>query len=380
MLRLLFFLSVMGVLSFYVFARLNYHAPFAPLSMGWVALVSFLCVLLQLFAFKSNYFIPGAHADVRWKQMAFSWLAWAVYTVIGAFYCMIIFTAVTDIASIAWGILSPATPLALINKWTFYTVLALTFSTTALGILQATATPSIEKVKIFIRNLPKDFDGFKIVQVSDLHVGPLIHRGFVEKVARAVNSLDPDIAALTGDFADGRAHVLKKDMEPLNDIRIPKYFILGNHEYYWRPQEWVDLYREMGMHVLINSHDVIRRGDSALVIAGVEDYSLGRKRSDPALAFAGAPEGTARILLAHQPSDYARAHRAGAHLQLSGHTHGGQFFPWNFVVRFFHRYFTGLHKYQDMWLYINRGTGFWGTPLRTFVPPEITLLTLHTVE
>lgn len=367
----------MALLSFYVFSRLAAHSPRPDLHVGWIVAASLLMVGLQLIAFKSVFLIPAAHGDGTWMANSVMALSWVLFTLIGAFYCMILFTAVTDIASISFGLLSPDTPLATINKWTFVSVLALTFGSTVIGVVQAVSPPVVEKVDIPIRNLPQELDGYKIVQLSDLHVGPLINKSFVTRVTRMVNELNPDLVTLTGDFADGRVSLLKKDLAPLNNIPAPKYFIMGNHEYYWHPEEWIQLYRDMGIHVLLNSHDVIRKGDAKLVIAGTEDYSQGKKRANPALALQDAPQDAVTVLLAHQPSDYPRAAALGVNLQLSGHTHGGQFFPWNLVVRFFHRYFTGLNAHEGMWIYINRGTGFWGTPLRTFVPPEITLLTLR---
>lgn len=378
--KFLIFASVMATLSFYVFSRLVSHSPRPDLSVGWVILATVITVALQLTAFKTMFLTPAAYETVPWKATVVMAGSWAVYTLIGAFYSMILYTVLTDIASIAYGYLSPSTPAAVINKWTFIAVLGLTAASTAVGVLQAFAPPVIVRADVPIKNLPADLDGFTIAQISDLHVGPLIHKPFVERVAEATNKLSPDIVALTGDFADGRVAVLKKDLAPLKDIKAPQYFIMGNHEYYWYPQEWIALYREMGMKVLLNSHENIRRGAATLTVAGVEDYSQGPVVSDPAKALEGAPRDAIKVLLAHQPSDYVRANAAGAHLQLSGHTHGGQFFPWSMVVRFFHRYFTGLHQHEDMYVYINRGTGFWGTPLRTFVPPEITLLTLKQAE
>lgn len=380
MLKFFIFLSVMGTFSFYVFSRLAAHSPRPDISVCWILLAAACCVSLQFLAFKSVLFIPSSYGEGTIMSHIIAVVSWVVYTTIGAFYCMILFTVIADIAGIAYGFLSPETPIQAIHKWSFISILAFTVSSTVIGIVQALGPPTIERAEVRIQNLPSEFDGYKIVQLSDLHVGPLIHKPFVERVAKMVNALSPDMVALTGDFADGRVAILKNDLTPLNDITAPKYFIMGNHEYYWMPQEWIKLYRSMGINVLLNQHDVIRRGNSQIVVAGIEDYSQGRDLANPEIALKGAPKDATTILLAHQPSDYARAAALGVDLQLSGHTHGGQFFPWSMVVRFFHRYFTGLNQHENMWIYINRGTGFWGTPLRTFVPPEITLLTLKRAE
>lgn len=377
MIRLFIFLSVMSVFGFYVVSRFISFSPWSNLHVGWVFLITAFIVGLQFFAFKSGMLIPAAYADTPWLAMLVSIAGWVIYTALGVFYCLIIYMVAVDITALIWGAVAPDTALVVIKNRLFIGLIGVTLATTSIGIYQAVSGPRVVRVDVPIKNLPAAFDGYSIAQISDLHVDGLVRKPYVEKVVRITNDLKADAVALTGDFADGRAAVLKNDIAPLKDITAPKYFILGNHEYYWHPQEWISLYKSMDMKILMNSHDTIKRGDDSIVIAGVEDYSQGEERRDPKTALQGVPQNTTKILLAHQPSDYARAAAAGVNLQLSGHTHGGQFFPWNLVVRFFHKYFTGLNNHDGMWIYINPGTGFWGAPLRTFVPPEITLLTLR---
>jgi len=158
------------------------------------------------------------------------------------------------------------------------------------------------------------------------------------------------------------------------------YFVTGNHEYYWNAPAWSAEMRRLGARVLDNEHVVLQRGAGHLVLAGVPDYSTRHlpegQRSDPARALRGAPADAVKILLAHQPASYADAQAAGFDLQLSGHTHGGQYFPFSQLIRFFQRYYKGLNRHGGLWVYVNRGTGYWGPPLRAGVPAEITLLTL----
>ncbi len=161
------------------------------------------------------------------------------------------------------------------------------------------------------------------------------------------------------------------------------FLVTGNHEYYWGAQKWLEEFQKLGVRVLLNEHAVITKNGRELVIAGIADPTAGQLHAsgapDPEKAIEGAPGNTVKILLAHQPAVYREASRAGFHLQLSGHTHGGQFFPWSIVVALSHRYYKGLQRYENMWLYISRGAGYWGPPLRFAVPAEITLLRLKRV-
>ncbi|HEX3141098.1 MAG TPA: metallophosphoesterase, partial [Rhizobacter sp.] len=138
--------------------------------------------------------------------------------------------------------------------------------------------------------------------------------------------------------------------------------------------------RRLGVHVLMNEHTVLQHGAAPLVVAGVADFSAHHfdptHRSDPQAAIAGAPAGAARVLLAHQPRSAEAAERAGFQLQLSGHTHGGQFFPWNLFVPLQQPFTAGLHKLKSLWVYTSRGTGYWGPPKRLGAPSEITRLRL----
>ena len=252
----------------------------------------------------------------------------------------------------------------------------------AIGMWRARRPAIVRVVDIPITDLPSDLEGFRIVQLSDLHVGPTLRRDFVEGVVETANRLDPDLIALTGDVADGFPRALRDEVAPLAELRAPhgKYFVTGNHEYYWDAAAWLRELEGLGFNPLVNSHRVIRRGTARLLLAGVTDLSasqgLAGHRSDPAAAAAGAPPSDVRVLLAHQPKSAYAAYAAGYDLQLSGHTHGGQYFPFNLLVRLFQPFVAGLHRLEAMWLYVSRGTGYWGPPLRLGAPAEITLIQL----
>jgi len=198
--------------------------------------------------------------------------------------------------------------------------------------------------------------------------------------------------AITGDLVDGSVPELREHVAPLADLRARhgSFVVTGNHEYYAGAQAWVEELRRLGLKVLMNEHVLLPgaasprvdgAGASALLLAGVTDFHAGHfdaaQASDPARAVAGAPPAVAtRVLLAHQPRSAPAAAAAGFQLQLSGHTHGGQFWPWNLFVPLQQPWVAGLHRLQGMWVYVSRGTGYWGPPKRLGAPSEITLVRL----
>jgi uncharacterized protein len=254
---------------------------------------------------------------------------------------------------------------------------------TVAGLIIARRQPGIVEVRIPVPGLPQALHGFSIAQISDVHVGPTIKRGFVEAIVRRVNALNADLIAVTGDLVDGSVQQLSAHTAPLAGLaaRHGAFFVTGNHEYYSGERAWTEEIRRLGMQVLKNEHVVLKHDGASLVLAGVTDYSAHHfdpaQRSDPAAALFGAPaDAGARILLAHQPSSATAAAQAGFDIQISGHTHGGQFWPWNLFVHFFQPFTSGLHRLKNLWIYVSRGTGYWGPPNRFGVPSEITRIRL----
>jgi predicted MPP superfamily phosphohydrolase len=247
----------------------------------------------------------------------------------------------------------------------------------------ARRTAAIKRVDIPIAGLPEALEGFTIVQISDIHVGNSIKRGYVKAIVDRVNSLQADVVAVTGDVVDGTVAGLAHHVAPLGKLsaRHGTFFVTGNHEYYSGAAPWLSEFRRLGMQTLLNRHVVIERDGARLALAGVTDFSAHHfdpaHRSDPAAAIRGVPVDVGvKILLAHQPRSAAAAVEAGFDLQLSGHTHGGQFLPWNWFVRFQQPYTAGLARLGSMWVYTSRGTGYWGPPMRLGAPSEITRIRL----
>lgn len=263
-------------------------------------------------------------------------------------------------------------------------VIGIAGTLTAYGVYEARKKPGIVNVEIPIAKLPQEFDGFRIVQISDIHAGLTIKRDWIETVADEVKNLSPDLIAFTGDMADGSVPHLKNDVAPLGELSAPhgKFFVTGNHEYYSGAVPWVNHARTLGYDVLMNEHRTISKGGSSFILAGVTDYSGGQfyanHKSDPKKALEGAPNDSTKILLAHQPRTLLHTNDLDIDLALMGHTHGGQFFPWNLVATIGQPFIKGLNKYNERtWAYVSKGTGYWGPPVRVGARSEITVITLR---
>jgi predicted MPP superfamily phosphohydrolase len=246
------------------------------------------------------------------------------------------------------------------------------------GVVRALRRPRVHTVDIAFADLHADLEGFRIVQISDLHVGRTIRAAYVERVVALAQSLDADLVALTGDMVDGSVARLSDDVAPLSRLAREgrSYYVLGNHDCYSGPGAWTAHFRALGYRVLLNDHTTLEHGRARVVVAGVLDPAL-HPGPDPALAAANAPAADFRLLLAHNPKSAPAAERAGFDLQLSGHTHGGQFFPWTLVVRHVHApHSHGLSREGRMRVYVSPGTGTWGPPVRFGTRPEVTLIRL----
>ena len=309
-------------------------------------------------------------------------IAWVGLTLMGFLSTLFVVTLLRDVYLLGAHLVLPAERAALITRPSAWWALGLTVSCTLVGLAIA-RRPRLVEIAIPIANLPTALHGFSIAQISDLHVGPTIKRSFVERIVARVNRLGADLIAVTGDVVDGSVEDLSAHTAPLADLaaRHGVYFVTGNHEYYSGEAAWTIELRRLGLIVLKNQHVILDHDGASLLLAGVTDFTAHHfdpaQRSDPAGALAGAPAGhRPKILLAHQPSTAIAAADAGYDLQISGHTHGGQFWPWNLFVRYFQPFTSGLNRLKNLSVYVSRGTGYWGPPNRFIVPAEITRLTL----
>jgi predicted MPP superfamily phosphohydrolase len=253
------------------------------------------------------------------------------------------------------------------------------------GYAEAMRTSRVRRVGVTIPRLGPGFDGARVVLLTDTHYGPINRARWSRRVVEVVNALDADIVAHTGDIADGEVAQRREQAAPLGDVqaRLGRVYVTGNHEYFSGAQRWVEHMASLGWEALHNRHVVVTRGEDSLVIAGVDDRTAEHSgvpghHADHAAALAGADPELPVLLLAHQPQmiDGAVAH--GVDLQVSGHTHGGQIWPFHYLVRIDQPSLQGLSRHGERTqLYTSRGTGFWGPPFRIFAPSEITLITLH---
>jgi predicted MPP superfamily phosphohydrolase len=305
---------------------------------------------------------------------------WAGYATLAVFATLLILVAAGDVIRLASFLASLATTLPLISgRALSFTILGAAGVLSAVGLIQARC-PRVRRVAVEIDGLPEALDGYRIVQWSDVHVGPTIQRRFVASLVERTNALEADAIAITGDLVDSYVHEVGDAIAPLRELRARDgvFYVTGNHEYYWRASEWIPELQRHGLRFLKNEHVIIRRGDAKLVMAGVTD-PVGRytHKQDPDRALAGAPRDAVKVLLSHRPQTAKAADRLGVDLQLSGHTHGGQFFPFNLFIKWFQPVVAGLHRIGRTWLYVSRGTGYWGPPSRLGVHGEITLIELR---
>jgi predicted MPP superfamily phosphohydrolase len=311
-----------------------------------------------------------------------SWAVLLPWLAAGFFSWLLVLTVVRDVSLLASALaLSPQADESWI-RFSAIGIMALTPAITLVGFFMARRVAPVVNVEVRLAGLAKELEGFTIAQISDIHVGATIKRNFVDAIVDRVNGLEADMIAITGDVVDGSVPDLAHHTEPLARLasRHGTYFVTGNHEYYSGADEWIVELRRLGARVLMNEHVVLDHDGAALAIAGVTDYSAHHfdpsHQSDPHAAARGAPAHALKVLLAHQPRSAHLAEAAGYHLQLSGHTHGGQFWPWNFLVRLQQPFTGGLNRLGRLWVYTSRGTGYWGPPMRFGVPSEITLIRL----
>ncbi len=254
----------------------------------------------------------------------------------------------------------------------------------AIGVANAVRVPPVEDVEIRVRDLPPQFDGYRLLQLTDLHISRLFPERWTRAVVDRANATGVDLIVVTGDFIDGSVAMRRADVAPLADLRAPDgvYAIPGNHEYFFDYAAWMRHLSGLGIRMLPNAHTMLTRGDAGLVIAGVTDLSapgVGQPGPDLDAALAGAPRDMPIVLLDHQPKNARRSAARGIAIQLSGHTHGG-------MIRGLDRLFasanggfvTRRYNVDGMTLYVSNGTGLWpGFALRLGRPAEMTRITLR---
>lgn len=254
---------------------------------------------------------------------------------------------------------------------------------TARSVRDALGPVAVKRLTVPLGRLPRKLDGTTLVQLSDVHVGPTIGRRFVEHLVERVNAQNPDVVVITGDLVDGSVRQLRHLVAPLANLRarFGVYFVTGNHEYYSGARSWCRELEALGIRVLRNERVVIGTEDASYDLAGIDDHfaeQFGNGHgADLARALDGRNPSRELVLLAHQPRAVLDAMHAGVGLQLSGHTHGGQIWPFSYLVRLQQPVVSGLARFGDTLVYVSNGTGYWGPPMRLHAPAEITAITLR---
>jgi len=366
------FLALLVLLHAYIWLRL---LPAMEVGMGGMVLGAALLAVSAVLV-RIGLVAPTLRRS-RWSEQ----MAWAGVLAMGLFSSLFVLTVLRDVLLLALHLTGFGA--AALTRDSAVAVPLLALGVTTIGFINARRVARVVRVDVPIAGLPQEFHGYSIAQISDIHVGPTIRRPYLNAIVTKVNALRPDAIAVTGDLVDGSVQRLALHTEPLSRLSAPDgtFFVTGNHEYYSGAEQWIAEVRRLGLRVLLNEHVIRYRGGAALMIAGVTDFTAEHfnpaHKSSPRQAAAGAPDGVAvRILLAHQPRSAPAAADAGFDLQLSGHTHGGQFFPWNLFVPLQQPFVAGLNRVRSLWVYTSRGTGYWGPPKRFGAPSEITLVKL----
>ncbi|HEY4120012.1 MAG TPA: metallophosphoesterase [Byssovorax sp.] len=372
--------TVMGLIHWFIWARLVRAPELGPGVQRWGGVaIALLGVLTPV----------GVALARSMKRPASTWVAGAAYTWLGLAILLFIALSFGEVVRVGARLVAALTDTpfdparrTFVARVVAGSAAAYAVGAGVLGAVAALGSVAVRKVDVHLARLPKQLSGFRVAQLSDLHIGPTLGKGWLADVVARVNATEPDVIVITGDLVDGDVASLRDDVAPLAGLRAKHgvYFVTGNHEYYSGVDAWLEELGRLGVRVLRNERVSIGDGDASFDLAGVDDWSAkrfgGDHGADLPRALAGRDPTRELVLLAHQPKQIDEAAAHGVGLQLSGHTHGGQIFPWNLFVRIDQPFVAGLDRRGDTQIYVSRGTGFWGPPLRVAAPSEISLLEL----
>jgi predicted MPP superfamily phosphohydrolase len=368
-------LSVLsGMMHAYVWGRLVRDPAWLPPWGRALTIGIFALAVLVPMAFLAVRFLPRAvHAPLAW--LVYTWLGFALY--------LFLLAALTDVgrgfAALVGALPEDPERRSLLARVVAVGIGMISGIVGLGGMLNVASGFRVRRVRVPLTRLPRSASGYSIVQISDLHVGPTIGLEYVESVVRETNRLAADMVVITGDLVDGTVEQLRTLVEPLRDLQARDgiYFVTGNHEYYSGADAWIAHLRGLGIRVLRNERVPVH---GAFELAGVDDASAHRMLphhgQDVSKALAGRDESRPVVLLAHQPKALEEALRWKVDLQLSGHVHGGQMVPFNWIARLDQPLIAGLRLVQDTWIYVSSGTGYWGPPMRVGSGAELTRIEL----
>jgi len=344
-----------------------------------------LLLALVLFLVAESHWITRRYFGTLASPELPQWVLIVVGWAFGAFLLLAILILLRDVAGSLVFLVARAPGRALLSSQGLHvTIGAIAVVLAGVGVWQAVKIPRVKTIAISLPGLPPQFDGYRIVQLTDLHASRLLPQYWQAAVVKKTDALAPDLIVITGDLADGTPQLRAADVRPFRDLhaRDGVLAIPGNHEYYSDYRDWMAADRALGLRMLENQHVLVEHGGATLAVAGLTDRqagSFGLPRPDLQAALQGIPAGVPVILLEHRPGDAVKNAQAGIALQLSGHTHGGQIRGLDILVRRANNGFlSGLYQVGKMKLYVSNGTGLWnGFPLRLGRPSEITQIVLH---
>ena len=375
-------LSLVAGVHYFIWVRLIRDPGFSPLTQRWLTLL-----LWSLFAS-----VPGGLILSRILENAVGRaLSWVAFIWLGMVLILLVVLGGLELfragVELALRATNPAAAADPERRCFLARALALGGSVVAAALGLSALRSGLSRVlarevRVRLERLPSELDGFTIVQLTDVHIGPTLRGEFLSEVVRTANALKPDVIAITGDLVDGSVEELREHVAPLAELRARYgvFFVTGNHEYYSGVEEWCAELGRLGVRVLRNERVAIGTPSASFDLAGVDDYQGARfgdgHGADLARATRGRDATRELVLLAHQPKAVFEAVERGVGLQLSGHTHGGQIWPWNLLVRLQQPVVSGLARFGRTLVYVSNGTGYWGPPMRLGAPAEVTKVVL----
>jgi predicted MPP superfamily phosphohydrolase len=372
--RIAVVLGLLGLVHYYIWARLV-----RDLSLAAATHRALTVTIVALFVIAPSWIWFSRMGD--WARP----LVWLSFVWTGALLLLLLAVALGDagrgLFALAERLQGGPAPVdlgrrTLLARLSAFAVLALTTGLTGVALRSGLARVAVREIEVRLRRLPRSLDGLSVVQLTDVHLGPTIRRDFIEQIVETTNALEPDVIAITGDLVDGSVSALREHVAPIGKLRARYgvYFVTGNHEYYSGADEWCAELERLEIRVLRNERVSIGEGEHSFDLCGIDDPT---GRPNLAKALDGRDPARELVLLAHQPRALFEAVEHGVGLQLSGHTHGGQIWPWSYLVRLQQPVVSGLEKVEDTLIYVSNGTGYWGPPMRLAVPAEITRVLLR---
>lgn len=383
--------SISYALSYYALHRLVYLGravvtPAYDVSSSWGTWLTDPRMMVLSVSLILSYFLVGKILSAKWMRWL-GWLSglWMGYITLILFYGgPLHFLELSLLYLLGSRLGADSGAVTELISWVSLISIHLGL---LIGVFGASRKPKLARVRVQHEGITEAFSGFRILQLSDVHIGPTIGSGFIKTLSKLCDEAQADLIVMTGDLVDGEVRFLGEEVKTFlklgNQARKGMVLITGNHEYISGAGPWVRFIQAEGGRVLENEHFIIEEADQRLAIIGVEDWDASRfdpqRRSSLSEALEGVPEDAFKLLLAHQPKSAPEAAQLGVDLQLSGHTHAGQIFPFNYLIYLDQPYNVGRYQLERMILYVSPGTGYWGPPLRLGTRAEATLITLQSI-